>query len=95
MIDEPFRVIVLCVATEVYAPPCKQGLLQKETGHQLGYALYQNWCPVMANADYFDTGAFWESWVQIRMTWCISGAVGANRQREYHYYSNFQNSSHP
>ena len=27
--------------------PCKQGLLQKETGHPLRYALYQNWCPVL------------------------------------------------
>ena len=27
--------------------PCKSRTLQKETGHQSRYALYQNWCPVM------------------------------------------------
>ena len=27
--------------------PCESRTLQKETGHQSRYALYQNWCPVM------------------------------------------------
>ena len=27
--------------------PCKSRPLQKETGHQSRYTLYQNWCPVM------------------------------------------------
>lgn len=27
--------------------PIKQGLSDKENGHQSRYALYQNWCPAM------------------------------------------------
>ena len=27
--------------------PIKQGLSDKENGHQSRYALYQNWCPIM------------------------------------------------
>ena len=32
---------------ERYKKPYKSRVMQKETGHQSRYALYQNWCPVM------------------------------------------------
>lgn len=38
---------ILCVV--------ERGFLQKETGHPLRYALYENWCPVMANPVDYDT----------------------------------------
>lgn len=35
-------------------PHGNQNLCNKGTGHQSRYALYQNWCPVMANDSNFD-----------------------------------------
>ena len=35
------------VLPERYKKPYKSRVMQKETGHQSRYALYQNWCPVM------------------------------------------------
>lgn len=39
--------------------PCKSRTLQKETGHQSRYALYQNWCPVMVGVTGFEPMASW------------------------------------
>ena len=35
---------------ERYKKPYKSRAMQKETGHQSRYALYQNWCPVMVES---------------------------------------------
>ena len=39
--------------------PCKSRTLQKETGHQSRYALYQNWCPVMVGVTGLEPMASW------------------------------------
>ena len=57
--------------------PCESRTMQKETGHQSRYALYQNWCPVMVQVTGLEPTRLMRHW-HLKLALSVCGTSSAS-----------------